>query len=111
MGTSTGTALSSPSSFFVCSKSSNHRIITGINPYDPLYDFDCDGVINDQVEKNQWLDNWFNGVLPCDQQATAAGDGTILTNDELESLAKWMDLLRHDGHRVGAVCESAIRQG
>lgn len=66
------------------------QIISGTNPYDPLYDFDCDGVINARREKAQWLDNWFNGVFPCAPQGATAGPGTALTDEELAGLAEWI---------------------
>ena len=66
------------------------QIITGVKPYDPLYDFDCDGVINDAVEKTQWLNNWYNGVFPCAPQGATSGDGKTLTDEELAGLAEWI---------------------
>ncbi len=42
------------------------RIVTGLDPYDPLFDFDCDGAINSPTEEarfNENIDSQF-GVLP-----------------------------------------------
>jgi hypothetical protein len=50
------------------------RIILGVDPYDPLYDWDCDGVINDEVEGAVFTDNF--AIQPsCSGQLASAPCG------------------------------------
>ncbi len=75
------------------------QVINGVAPYDPLFDFDCDGQVTNEVELEQFLFNVMrqDEVLPelCGQpQGAGSGDsGTEfieMAQEELVTLAAWV---------------------
>ena len=74
------------------------QVISGIRPYGPIYDFDCDAEVTNEVELQQLVYNINYGVFPCAEQPPD-GDGddgdrslTVVAFDEVELLetADWL---------------------
>ena len=74
------------------------QIIYGVNPYDPLYDFDCDGQVTNEVELAQFYYNYLNwdelisGLCGAPEGAAGGGggDSVSLAEDELLRLAAFV---------------------
>ena len=74
------------------------QVIGGTRPYGPIYDFDCDAEVTNEVELQQLVYNINYGVFPCAEQPPD-GDGddgdrslTVAAFDKVELLetADWL---------------------